>query len=161
MMPNIFITYSSPGNSDAEALWVEGNLEFLNNGTITSHSSRTVPSVFEPYIKCWVAYVDDQPAAAYFARVWLPPFTTLHGLMVYVRPAYRGQRLYAHIQAVMDPQLISEGITETFFNLPDTENAEKLVTAVTTRGGEQIGEEVVQMRKGATRMRTFRRLLQP
>jgi hypothetical protein len=81
--------------------------------------------------------------------------------MTYVRPAYRGQRLYAQIQAVMDPQLISEGITETFFSLPDTENAEKLVTAVTTRGGEQIGEEVVQMRKGATRMRTFRRLLQP
>ena len=150
--------FEQPNGTIAETLWREGMQEHHDNGTVALAVTTTAPTAIPPGAIAWVALVEGVPAAVQVSRFHLAA-TTAEGMLTYVRPSYRGQRLYSRIQSVMDADLLERGITHAVFAMPDTATADRLATAVLARGGEHVGEDDVALRTGLTRRRHFRRAL--
>lgn len=150
--------FEQPNGSIAEMLWREGMQEHHDNGTIALAVTTTAPTAIPPGAIAWVALVEGDPAAVQVSRLDLNA-ATAEGMLTYVRPRYRGQRLYSRIQEVMDTDLLARAITYAVFAMPDTVTADRLATAVRARGGEQMKEDEIVLRAGVARRRHFRREL--
>lgn len=158
-MPTIEVhCIKQPNGTIAETLWREGMQEHHDNGTIALAVTTTTPTAIPPGAIAWVALVEGEPAAVQVSRLDTVA-AAAEGMLTYVRPHYRGQRLYSRIQAVMDADLLARGITHAVFAMPDSTTAERLATAVLARGGEQVEEDEVALRSGLARRRHFRRAL--
>ena len=143
---------------DAAELWLAGLREHIANGTVAAGIPVDRLMVPRPDVSAWVAYVDGVPAAIQ-GSIINRAAREADGRLTYVAPAFRGQRLYAAIQPVMDQQLLAMGVTHAVFTMHDTETAERLHRTVTARGGEVLSDGTVNLRRGPARSRTYRRLL--
>lgn len=149
--------FETPNGTDAETLWREGMQLHLDAGTVAPGAGSQAGFIRHG-AWAWVAYVDGQPGAVQVSMPH-PEDGTCDGLLTYVRPAFRGLRLYSEIQPAMDAELLMRGFTHATFWMPDTPTADRLAAAVLARGGELVGEETVELRCGSTRIRHFRRQL--
>jgi len=143
---------------DAADLWLAGLREHVDNGTVAAGIAPAKLMHPRPDVSAWVAYVDGVPAAIQ-GSIINRATREADGRLTYVVPDFRGRRLYAAIQPIMDLQLLAMGITHAVFTMPDTDTADRLHRTVIARGGEVVADGVVGLWRGPARSRTYRRPL--
>ena len=154
-MPDITIQrYASPRHTPAEALWAEG-MAHLVGGDLTPHGRVTLPPA---NTMAWVVFVDGLPAAVSLRYIHAAE-AEAEGCLTFVRPQYRGLRLYALVQQRMDADLLAMGITHIRCVVVDDPLSTRIIAHILRRGGEALGEETLDGTAGPIKHLKFRRPL--
>lgn len=129
--------------SEAEALWHEGEASYVEAGR-ARHSQVTAPP---PDLIGWCAVIDGEPAGLQACRL-LPDAGEAHGLLSWVRPAWRRQGVFAAIQCAVDADLLAAGLTHIRSWVVEGPEAEAMAAAIIARGGAKVGEQLVTATEG-------------
>jgi hypothetical protein len=148
------IRYDSPVGTPAEALWHEGMRHLMGAGLMPPRPILAPAAD----LMAWVATLDGAPAGASFRRVF-PATHEAEGIMTFVRPEHRGRRIYGEIQRCMDADLLAMGITHIRSSVIDDPLASRMIPAIQRRGGQVVGEEIVESEAGPVRLIRYRRVL--
>jgi hypothetical protein len=146
--------YDNPIRTPAEALWHEGMRHLMEAGLMPP---RPIVAPAADLL-AWVATLDGEPAGASFRRVF-PAEQEAEGIMTFVRSEHRGKRIYAEIQRHMDADLLAMGITHIRSSVIDDPLASRMTPAIQRRGGQAVGEDIVETDAGPMRLIRYRRAL--
>jgi hypothetical protein len=146
--------YDNPIGTPAETLWHEGMRHLMEAGLMPPRPILAPAAD----LMAWVATLDGEAAGASFRRVF-PAEQEAEGIMTFVRPEHRGKRLYAAIQRRMDADLLAMGITHIRSSVIDDPLASRMVPTIQRRGGQAVGEDIVEGEAGPVRLIRYHRAL--
>jgi hypothetical protein len=126
------IHYAPLIGSPGEALWHEGEASYVLAGR-AERRAVTRPPVD---LVAWCAVVDNEHAGIQVCR--LAPLNesgVAHGLLSWVKPAYRRRGVFAAIQAAVDAALLAQGMTAIRSWVVAGPDADAMEAAIVARGG--------------------------
>jgi GNAT superfamily N-acetyltransferase len=135
--------YTPLAGSPAEALWREGEASYVDAGR-GRHAAVTAPP---PDLVGWCAVLDGEMAGLQACRL-KPEAGEAHGLLSWVRPAYRRRGVFAAIQAAVDRDLALQGLTAIRSWVVEGPDAAAMAAAIITRGGAKVAERSVTTASG-------------
>jgi len=118
--------------SPGEALWHEGEASYVLAGLV-ERDAVTRPPVD---LVAWCAVVDGDHAGIQVCRVAPRGETGVaHGVLSWVRPAYRRRGIFAAIQEAVDAALLAQGVTAIRSWVIPGPDADAMAAAIVARGG--------------------------
>lgn len=129
--------------SDAEPLWYEGEASYVEAG----RGRHTVVTPPPKDLVAWVAYVDGQPVGLHAVRR-KPEEQNLYGMLAWVKPEFRGLKLFNFMRRQMDIDSIGLGYQRLISEVVDGPESPGMRAAIENMGGQKTGEVVVQTASG-------------
>lgn len=130
--------YAPLAGSPAEALWREGEASYVEAG-LAGHAAVTTPRWD---VIGWCALLDGEMAGLQACRL-KSEAGEAHGLLSWVRPAYRRRGVFAAIQAAVDADLAVQDLIAIRSWVVEGPEAVAMAAAIVARGGTKVGERSV------------------
>lgn len=125
--------------SPGEMLWAEGEASYVLAGRAI-RATVTRPPVD---LVAWCAELEAGELGGIQAcRLVTGEAGVAHGLLSWVRPAYRRRGVFAAIQAAVDAALLAEGIGFLRSWVVEGPEEAAMAAAIEARGGARVGEVV-------------------
>ena len=128
--------------SPAEALWHEGEASYV----LAGRAERSVVTRPPADLVAWCALLDGELVGIQACRLTpLGEAGIAHGVLSWVKPAYRRRGIFAAIQAAVDAALLAQGITAIRSWVVEGPDADAMAAAIVVRGGVKVGERGQQV----------------
>lgn len=129
------LRYAPLRGSAAEVLWREGEASYVEAGRGRHRAVTDAPLDAEG----WCAWLDGEMAGIQVCRL-KPEAREAHGILSWVRPAFRRRGVFGTIQQQVDADLLAEGLTHIRSWVVEGPEADAMGAAIIARGGAKVAE---------------------